>query len=458
MNRLWVRLTIGFLLVTLVILAIVSYVIYAAVDSSFQRYVGARNVALLGSDVDQALRAYYLANGTWAGAEALLPAGMGRGMGGRGGHMGTFIADANGTIAAASDSAWIGRRVRDLDAGWATPIEANGAVIGLVGQVMHAGQGMALAEAQFTAQVSTALRWVAALAALLALAAGLLLSYMLARPLQRLAGRISTLPAAQLGQPLPVEGPTEVRELAAAFNDLSARVAGGELQRRQMATDIAHELRTPVTVLRGHLEAMMDGIYPLDGEHVAVAYDQTLHLARLVEDMRLLTQAEAGRLALKLTLASPGAVVEAAATRFTPLADDGGLRLRAEAAPDLPPILVDEGRIQQVLDNLLANALRHTTAGGEISIVARAAGQGVAFEIGNTGELPPEQVAQIFDRFWRGEDARQRDAGGSGLGLAISRQLVLLHHGRIGVNSVSGWTCFTIELPAAPQKTTQEAR
>lgn len=450
MNRLWVRLTVGFLLLTIVLLAVVSSAIYTAVDASFQRYVGERNAALVGSELTDALRDYYLANGSWAGAEALFPAGTGRGMAGRGGRVtGSFVADPGGTIVAASDPAWLGRQAEAVGAGWTTPIEAGGTVIGRFGQELHAGQGMLLAEARFTEQVSTVLRWVAALATLLALAAGLLLSYTLARPLQRLAGRIGALSTAQLGEPVPVEGPAEVRELATAFNALGARLAHGETQRRQMATDIAHELRTPVTVLRGHLEAMMDGVYPLDGEHVAIAYDQTLHLTRLVEDMRLLTQAEAGRLPLHLTHVAPGALVEAAATRFAPLAEDAGLRLSWSTTPDLPPIRADEGRMLQVLDNLLANALRHTAAGGEVRVTVEAGIHGVRFAIANTGELPAEQAAHLFDRFWRGENARQRDAGGSGLGLAISRQLVLLHDGQIGVTSVNGWTRFTVELPAA---------
>ncbi len=250
-----------------------------------------------------------------------------------------------------------------------------------------------------------------------------------------------------------MEGPAEIRELAVEFNGLSQRLSAGEKQRQQMSSDIAHELRTPVTVLRGHLEAMMDGVYPLDTEHLAVAYDQTIHLARLVEDLRLLTQAEAGRLELNIRPTAVGPLVEAAVARFAPLAQDAGVAVKQDAAPDLPPICVDGSRMQQVFDNLLANALRHTPRGGEITITARANvrtnGKQVEIVIADPGSLAPDELAQLFDRFWRADTARQRDSGGSGLGLAITRQLVVLQHGTIRAEAHDGAIAFILDLPVA---------
>ena len=246
---------------------------------------------------------------------------------------------------------------------------------------------------------------------------------------------------------MPVEGPTEVRELAGEFNALSYRLAASEQQRQQMSTDVAHELRTPVTVLRGHLEAMMDGVYPLDAEHLVVAYDQTIHLARLVEDLRLLTQAEAGRLALNPTSVAVDSMVEAAVARFGPLAQDAEIDVTPGVDPNLPFVRVDENRMQQVFDNLLANALRHTPAGGEISITARRNGSFVEIAVTDPGQLASSEVEHLFDRFWRADDARQRDAGGSGLGLAITRQLILLQHGDIRAQVQDGTISFLLNLP-----------
>ena len=192
----------------------------------------------------------------------------------------------------------------------------------------------------------------------------------------------------------------------------------------------------------------MDGVYPLDAEHLAVAYDQTLHLARLVADLQLLTRAEAGRLTLDLQLADLATIAMTGADRFGPLAQDVGLTIRCQSEAELPPVAVDVGRLQQVLDNLLVNALRHSGPGGEMVVSTFRAADGVAISVANSGELPADELAHVFDRFWRADEARARDAGGSGLGLAISRELVRLHGGTLGAESADGMTRFTVVLPA----------
>jgi signal transduction histidine kinase len=284
-------------------------------------------------------------------------------------------------------------------------------------------------------------------AGLVALVAGIGLSWRLTRPLRELTVGVNTLSTGELGQQVLVAGAEEMRVLAQAFNTMSRRLADLEQARQHMSSDIAHELRSPVSVLRGHLEAMMDGVYPLDSAHVAVAYDQTLHLARLVEDLRLLTQAEAGRLSLNRQVLQPGVLVEQAVARFEPLVQDAEFNFSHTVAPNLSEIWVDSGRMQQVFDNLLTNALRHTTPGGEIAIDVVEVDDMVRYVVSNTGSIASEQLAHIFERFWRADEARRRDVGGSGLGMAITQQLVLLHGGRIWVESTDGQACFMIELP-----------
>lgn len=448
MNRLWVRLTAAILLVTWIVLASVALVIYQAVDTSFRQYVGARDMGLLDATLVGTLQDYYATNGTWEGADRLLPQ-MGRGMGERRGHGGmqSFVADAEGRIVAATDSALLGRSLSEIGAYQSVPLAVNGIDLGVVGQQTPATLALGRTEETFISEVNQSLLATAALATILALILGPLVAYWLARPLQRLAERIRRLGARQLGQPVPVEGSTEVRQLAVSFNDMSQRLAEGERLRQQMTSDVAHELRTPVSVLRGHLEAMVDGVYPLDVEHLAVAYDQTLHLARLVEDLRLLTQAESGRLPLQLSAVAPAVLVQEAVARFDPLAQDASIVLESTVENGLPVVQVDAGRMRQVFDNLLTNALRHTQPGGRIAIAAVPAGERVCFSVSNSGDLPAGHADHLFDRFWRGDDARQVDAGGSGLGLAITRQLVVLHNGTIRAESANGVTSFFIELP-----------
>ncbi len=453
MNRLWVRLTIGFLGIVLVLLLMVTLAVNYSVTSSFRQFVTETDMANLGPVAVDDLIDYFRAQGTWEGVDPLL-ASAGNGQGGRGGRgLQSFVANPDGVIVAATNGAWIGQPADTVGATRTTPLMLDGVRVGTLGQQSPGGQRMALAEHRFTEQINTALIGSGIIASLLALGAAIFLSYTLARPLQRLAERIRPLTSSQVGELVPVEGPTEVRELAIEFNGLSQRLSAGEKQRQQMSSDIAHELRTPVTVLRGHLEAMMDGVYPLDTEHLAVAYDQTIHLARLVEDLRLLTQAEAGRLELNPRPTAVAPLVEAVVARFAPLAQDADIAVRHDVAAALPFICVDANRTQQVFDNLLANALRHTPPGGEISITARASvrasGQGVEFVISNPGDLAPEELAHLFDRFWRADAARQRDAAGSGLGLAITRQLVVLQHGMIRAETYKGTISFILDLPAA---------
>lgn len=448
MNKLWVRLSLGFLLLTWVVLGVVAWVVYNSVQTSFREYVNERDAALFGSPLIDDLVNYYRTAGSWQGVAALLgQPGHGRGIGGRGPQ--TYIATPDHVIVAATDATWVGQTLESIGASRTTPLLLDGQLIGILGQQTPGEQALQAAEQRFVEQVNWGLILAGSVTTLLALAAGVLLAFSLTRPLQLLATRLSHWTAATVGEQVPVEGSAEVRQLAGEFNAMSQRLAEAEQVRQQMAADVAHELRTPVTVLRGHLEAMMDGVYPLDVEHVAVAYEQTLHLSRLVEDLRLLTQAEAGRLPLKFEAVAPGELVQRAAARFAPLAQDAGVNLVAEADALLPTLRADRDRLLQVFDNLLTNALRHTAESGVIRLRAVGANGAVRFIIANTGEIDAETAAHLFDRFWRADDARSRDAGGSGLGLAITRQLVRLHQGEIHVESDAGETRFVIDLPTA---------
>lgn len=447
MNKLWVRLSLGFLLLTWAVLGVVVLVVYNSVQISFREYVNERDAALFGSPQIDDLVNYYRTTGSWQGVAALLgQPGRGRSVGGRGPQ--TYIATSDHIIAAATNATWVGQPLESIGASRTTPLLLDGQLIGILGQQTPGEQALQTAEQRFVEQVNGGVILAGGVTTLLALAAGVILAFSLTRPLQLLATRLSHWTAAAVGEQVPVEGSAEVRQLASEFNAMSQRLAEAEQVRQQMAADVAHELRTPVTVLRGHLEAMMDGIYPLDVEHVAVAYEQTLHLTRLVEDLRLLTQAEAGRLPLKFEAVAPGDLVQRAAARFAPLAQDAGVNLMAEVDALLPTLHADRDRLLQVFDNLLTNALRHTAEAGVIRLRAVRANGAVRFIVANTGEIDAGTAAHLFDRFWRADDARSRDAGGSGLGLAITRQLVRLHQGEIHVESNAGETRFVITFGA----------
>jgi two-component system OmpR family sensor kinase/two-component system sensor histidine kinase BaeS len=242
-----------------------------------------------------------------------------------------------------------------------------------------------------------------------------------------------------------VQGPGDVRDLARAFNRMAERLQTNEEQRRNLLADVAHELRTPLSVIRGRVEGMADGLYEPGGDDLALIGAQTTVMARLLDDLQLLSNAEAGALRLHRERLEPGELVETAEAAHRAEATERGVALRTEVARDMPTLDVDRVRIGEVLANLVSNALHHTPAGGTVTIGAARDEAGVAFRVTDTGEgIPRGELAQVFDRFTRSPESR-----GSGLGLAIAKSLVQAHGGTISAESEPGrGTTIRFVLPA----------
>ncbi|MFZ4816489.1 MAG: ATP-binding protein [Phototrophicaceae bacterium] len=442
-------------MVTLLVIAVVAVVVRGSVESSFGEYVAVSNMERLGGDLVAQLEAYYIRSRSWDGVDALFLGrggqsngnGLGQGQGGRGAKV--YIADTDGVIVASTQLDWIGQHIDTIGPSRQIEVYVDERTVGILGEQTPGTLAQNEAERRFLAETTNGLLLTGVAAGLVAVGLGIGLSYSLTRPLQKLTDRISRWRLRDAPEPLLIEGTDEIRRLGAAFNDLLTRLAEGEQQRQRMSADVAHELRTPVTVMRGHLEAMMDGVYPLDALHLAVAYDQVLHLVRLVEDLRLLTQAEAGKLPLNPSPFDLKLLIQAAVERFAPLAADESIRITTHL-PNMPAIIyADPHRVQQVLDNLLNNAVRHTSTQGKIEVEVTTKDKAVQVAITNqTGkQLSDDQITHLFDRFWRGEDARERDTGGSGLGLAITRQLLHLQGGDIYAARVDGGLRLVFTLP-----------
>jgi signal transduction histidine kinase len=251
----------------------------------------------------------------------------------------------------------------------------------------------------------------------------------LAEPVDDLVAAAGRVEAGDYDVTVAERGPREARALARAFNAMSSRLAADERERRSFLADLTHELRTPLAVVRGNTEAIADGIYPPDAVHLAPILDATATLERLVDDLRTVAQAEAGDLALRPEPLDVGALVLDAMSGVAPAADQRGVTLASAVADDLPTVEADPVRMGQVVGNLLANALRHTPAGGTVTVtVARdAAAGGVSVSVRDSGPgFPPDVLPRAFDRFVRGTDSP-----GAGLGLAIAHDLVVAHGGAI---------------------------
>jgi signal transduction histidine kinase len=287
----------------------------------------------------------------------------------------------------------------------------------------------------------------------------------IAEPLSQLMEGAERVAAGDLTVRVPPSRRSEFAQLSEAFNHMVEELALADQRRRNLTADVAHELRTPLQIIQGHLEGILDGVYEPTTERVGATLDETRLLARLVEDLRVLSQAESGQLPMRWETVDVGELLADVATSFSGQAQMVEVQLSVKVGGHvlaLDPgdgggneprltLRADYGRLEQVLGNLIANALRHTPAGGMVTLAADACPGCVRITVADTGEgIAAADLPFIFDRFWRSDRARTHVAGaGSGLGLAIARQLIHAHGGTIAVASTQGHgTTFTIELKA----------
>jgi signal transduction histidine kinase len=309
------------------------------------------------------------------------------------------------------------------------------------------------AERAYLTAVRNSVWLTAGLAALAAVGLSLLLARQIAKPVRALTTAARRVGSGDFDQRVPVRTRDELGELAEAFNSMAEAVGRQELLRRQMAADIAHELRTPLAIIQANLEAMLDGVRPLSAEEVADVHQEMRLLIRLIADLQDLSLAEAGQLPLRKEPTDLGVLARASVARFSSRAEEKGVQLTVDAPNSLPLVDADQDRISQVLGNLLDNALRYAPTRGEVTVnLESAADQGGAkLTVHDTGPgIPTEHLPNVFERFYRADQARSRAAGGSGIGLAVVKQLVEAHGGQIWAESpTGGGTSFTLMLPTS---------
>ena len=330
-----------------------------------------------------------------------------------------------------------------------------------MGSGMMAGRGLERVQAEVLDRINRAV----IIGGLVALIAALVIGYVVFRniihPVERLTTAAHAVSQGDLGARVAIApaalGDDELTDLASTFNSMADHLQQAERLRRDMTADIAHELRTPLSVIRANLEAMLDGVYPSDAEHLRSALDQATLLSRVIDDLRTLALAEAGQLPLQRQPTQLAQLIPDWLASFESQAATQQATLRTDLAPDLPPVDVDPDRIWQTMAILISNALRYTSAGGSITVGARREGQRVLIEVADTGSgIAQEDLPYVFDRFYRADKSRSRSGGGSGLGLAIAKSIVEAHGGAITVASEVGQgTSMRVQLPMSTNRFAQ---
>jgi len=457
------RLIASFILIVLVTIGIFFVVTIRQTTQEVRNFIS--RGGLTGSeDVVLALEEYYDVYGTWVGVEHVLRTASrlprGRMLGQRvGPNQGMsaeiplpnlWLADSEGNLIANTrgTESIPETRLTQIELRRAVPLRVDGKNVGYL--VPDSSAVFTTAnEISLLSRLNRAAIIAVVVAGSAAILLALLLSYSLLRPVQELTAAASNLGTGDLSHRVQVNGTDELATLGRTFNQMAESLQLAEKSRRAMTADIAHELRTPLAVQRAHLEAIEDGVYPLSLESLGTIEEQNRLLTRLVEDLRTLAMADAGRLDLQLTSTDFQDLVRRVAKRFEPQASERGVEIELSLDENCLKLLVDPQRIQQILHNLLSNALRYSPTGGRITqgLVCHPDHISLTIRDGGPG-IPGDALPNIFERFYRVDKSRSRTEGGTGLGLSIARKLAQAHGGDLTVeNHPEGGAIFKLDLP-----------
>ncbi len=414
------------------------------------------------SRVGYLLTRYFIARGDWSGVQTLIEQlGTSEGQ-----HI--VLADVNGVVVGDSEGKLLGAQYRPTesarvlaltpgpsrsilvprapdDSGPPIRLRAPPAAVGTLYFSPLVGSGVdSLSES-----INRFIIWGGLLAIAIALLLTFVLSRRISRPVQALTLAAKRLGAGDFSHRVETRDRGEFAELAQTFNSMAADLERNERLRRSMVADAAHELRTPLTNIRGYLEAMSDGVVPSSPEALRSLNEEAALLSRIVDDLQELSLAEAGELTLTRQPEDIGQLVRSAVAAMQGQALSKGVALGVDLPELLPEVNVDRHRINEVLHNLLSNAVTHTPGGGSVTVSARQTDHRLEVTVSDNGEgIPPDELPNIFERFYRVDKSRARATGGSGLGLTITRRLVEAHGGTVSAHSELGkGSRFTFTLP-----------
>ena len=439
------KLIVSFAVVIVLATLLGYFLIDSAVDRAFSDF-SVRTFRYRDVVLGQFLTDFYERTGSWEGLARLFELAPEPSQ--------IILADADGVIVVAPDTRFIGRRLPARDLNQGLEVRFNDETIGTI-----VPPSIVLWKNPLEQRFLDTVRRSLSTAGLIVTAIGILLAFgllhQLTGPLRQLTTASQQIARGELSKRVSVKSSDELGRLADSFNEMSASLEKAEAAKRQLIADVSHELRTPLTVLRSALEGLRDGLVEPTPENFAALHNKTLLTSRLVDDLHQLALADAGQLSIKRTACHLAELSSNIQATIGVQLEDSGIRFLVKVAKDLPKVEADNQRIEQVILNLLSNAVRHTPEGGTIRMTALAIeGPLIQVSLCNTGpRLSDEDLAHVFDRFYRAEPSRSREEGGAGLGLAIAKALIEAHGGRIWAeNAPEGGACFHFTLPRSLER------
>ncbi len=447
-----IKLGLSFVIVILIAVALVYFLTARSITARFAEF-RAQDREQIARQVSGLLAAYRMQTGSWFGIERILSTQYtvfinGRLIVRRSSMIGPFsLADENGRVIVSTKPDRVGTTLTPKEIASGIPIEIGSTRVGTLlldskPSILDPAEEKFLTSAKHSALLGGGIATGVAM-----FLAVILISQVLS-PLRLLSRATERIAHGDLPERVILKARDEFGQLGESFNRMIENLRRSERVRQTMTADIAHELRTPVTIIQGNLEAILDGIYEPTPETIAPIYEETLHLGRLIDDLRELSLAEAGELPLNKEPTDITALIAQVTETISGALDDGP-EIVVDADEEVPEVSVDPMRIRQVIVNLVSNAVRYTPKEGKIEVTLHKVGREIELAVADNGPgIPPEDLPHLFERFYRGDRARTRASGGSGLGLAIAKQWVEAHGGRIWAENLpEGGAKFTVRLP-----------
>jgi two-component system, OmpR family, sensor histidine kinase BaeS len=447
------KLGLSFGVVILVSIALVYFMTARSITTGFADY-NKQTRDQTASQLCGVLAEYRIRTGSWQGAERLLFTQYSLMVNGQlivrrtslvGGDF--SLIDENRIVVVSTQQNLIGEQLSKDQIASGYSIRDGGKQIGTL-MIDNTNSPLPPAEEEFLSSAKQSALLGGGIASGIAILLSVILISQVLLPLRLLTRATERIASGDLSHRVMLKARDEFGRLGNSFNGMVENLSRSEKARKTMTADIAHELRTPITIIQGNLEAILDGVYQPDSETIAPIYEETLHLGKLIDDLRDLALAEAGELRLSKEPTDIVAMVSQVAETVNASLDSEP-RVMVIGPERTPIINVDSMRIRQVVGNLLSNAVRYTPEGMEIRVEIEQVDKMLLMRIIDNGPgIPDEELPRLFERFYRGDEARTRADGGSGLGLAIAKQWVEAHGGRISAsNRLEGGACFAILLP-----------